>query len=78
MPYLTDELVCLEGSPFIIRFKTFPCTKASSSYITYGLEGSPFIIRFKTKFMEDEAFRRKGLEGSPFIIRFKTAFLNSF
>ena len=64
----------LEGSPFIIRFKT---TRAVTGFQdpTLGLEGSPFIIRFKTKngSLNPGIMRFIGLEGSPFIIRFKTS-----
>ena len=63
--------VCIEGIPFIIRFKT-PITCLLQN-VTIRIEGIPFIIRFKT-----EAFKAavkdamRGIEGIPFIIRFKT------
>ena len=41
----------LEGSPFIIRFKT-KNDKWSYSRYDKCLEGSPFIIRFKTELVQ--------------------------
>ena len=37
---------CIEGIPFIIRFKTIADVDANPLYP--GIEGIPFIIRFKT------------------------------
>ena len=38
---------CLEGNPFIIRFKT-QSSNYTRMYFSRSLEGNPFIIRFKT------------------------------
>ena len=39
---------CIEGNPFIIRFKTEGDEKAKEELDKWGIEGNPFIIRFKT------------------------------
>ena len=41
-------LDCLEGNPFIIRFKTKTYFKSNIVLFFSSLEGNPFIIRFKT------------------------------
>ena len=38
---------CIEGYPFIIRFKTYNFIKVITHIL--GIEGYPFIIRFKTQ-----------------------------
>ena len=40
--------VCIEGIPFIIRFKTSKSMKTAEHISKQGIEGIPFIIRFKT------------------------------
>ena len=39
---------CIEGNPFIIRFKT-PDSLEPFRIASESIEGNPFIIRFKTE-----------------------------
>ena len=40
---------CIEGNPFIIRFKTLLDNPEQYNLLPYqSIEGNPFIIRFKT------------------------------
>ena len=64
-------MTCIEGIPFIIRFKTQPYQKLT--FDIEGIEGIPFIIRFKTISAVDWwPIPLTSIEGIPFIIRFKT------
>ena len=64
-------MYCIEGIPFIIRFKTdLPKTPLER---IQRIEGIPFIIRFKTELSGGQLqLVFLGIEGIPFIIRFKT------
>ena len=67
---------CIEGNPFITRFKTsYRKTFGYEDTFVCGIEGNPFITRFKTSNAEwiinPLLF---GIEGNPFITRFKTFF----
>ena len=63
--------MCIEGIPFIIRFKTEK-EKRTYCFKLGGIEGIPFIIRFKTLIQPEYTFSSHSIEGIPFIIRFKT------
>ena len=64
---------CIEGNPFIIRFKTDLVEIAPGATPPVCIEGNPFIIRFKTPdSLEPFRIASESIEGNPFIIRFKT------
>ena len=68
--------ICIEGNPFITRFKT-TMTETTYNYGYSGsIEGNPFITRFKTVPHGEISFSRKRIEGNPFITRFKTLYLS--
>ena len=62
---------CIEGNPFITRFKTHISMENFLSFIC--IEGNPFITRFKTLvFFSHLQSLSYSIEGNPFITRFKT------
>ena len=68
-----DNLVGIEGIPFITRFKTVNSIIDNNSCI-HSIEGIPFITRFKTSLerISPSFGRLLSIEGIPFITRFKT------
>ena len=70
--YSSFTSTCIEGIPFIIRFKTLQI-RLPIKLSQKRIEGIPFIIRFKTIEAENENEGKEGIEGIPFIIRFKTS-----
>ena len=65
---------CIEGNPFITRFKTFKILTSLSNQFSLGIEGNPFITRFKTPRIACvyNLAVNDSIEGNPFITRFKT------
>ena len=48
LPYITSApFFCIEGNPFITRFKTYE-NGLPKLDMTFSIEGNPFITRFKT------------------------------
>ena len=67
---------CIEGNPFIIRFKTFNTSIIFYFIFVLRIEGNPFIIRFKTGVAYKKGIIKEvSIEGNPFIIRFKTSII---
>ena len=65
-------IFCIEGNPFITRFKTVIIVIII--VIPNRIEGNPFITRFKTAISDvKEKIESLCIEGNPFITRFKTS-----
>ena len=70
--YVLFQNLCIEGHPFITRFKTYTQSSIKNP-VRYCIEGHPFITRFKTRRNEKSKLQGAlGIEGHPFITRFKT------